>query len=227
MPSRGILLAAIIFLVSASATVFAYARIIEIEQPVFVFLSDYLSVGKREFIFKAEGACIGSVTVDIWREKATTIKTSGILRANLNSKEIDVKIESQSYFNPLGQMTDSSAQLSGPNFKASAITKEIHPIKVTLALNAAGKDLSFSKELPGPVQVGEFSPGKLHLEYRQAAPVQPIALDGPVSFVKSEYNLSIEPADEAKPCNKNSRIDLSRLVKKMQSFTGKAAVGEL
>ncbi len=227
MPSRGIILAAIIFLASVSATVFAYARILEIERPAFVFLDDYLSVGRREFLFKSEGSCIGSISVDIWREKATTIKTTGVLRATLNSKNIDIKIESQSYFNPLGQMTDSTTRLTGPNFMASAITKEIHPIKVTLALNAAGKDLSLNKELPGPIQVAESTPGKLHLEYSQVAPVQPIAFNGPVEFVKSEYNLAIEPASDSNTCNSSGRIDLSRMIKKLQTFTGKSAVGAL
>ena len=220
MRFSNILIATVCLLVSGSITALSYARILEIERPHHTFLQGYLNQGIQNFIMSADDECIGEMHIDLHHEKATQVKATGYLKAKLNSTPIDVAIDSQEYFNPLGQMTDSATSLKSSLFKVSAVTTGIHPLKANLIFEASEKKLNFNREVPGPLVISEYSPLKFQLEYFQALPLQPIAVQGPTALLSGEYNLSIKRKPPGFVCDPHHRLDLSKVIDRIESMIG-------
>lgn len=214
---KGLTLALALFLTGSVVTVLAYAQIIKIEAPQHSFEADFLTVGDHHFLIKAGQNCVGKISMNIWQQKATGIRVSGVVNATANGADIDAHISGEAYFNPLGQMSESSFNLIGEGFKGTISTSSIQPIALNLSFKANNIEKTFSKEIPGPLLIAETSPGKLELQYNQAMPMQPITLHAPAAFLRSELKLSVESSDK-NGCPNPSRMDLSKLLTKINSL---------
>jgi hypothetical protein len=200
---------------SGSATLLAYARIIEIESPKFTLENDLLSIGEHNFLIKAKDRCIGNIMLSFWHDKATIFRAQGVISTQIHKNAIDVHIDGNAYFNPLGQMTESSFSLTSDSFKGSLTTASIHPIQATLKASLNENTKEITKEIPGPLLISKTQTGKLQLNYNQELPVQSLAIQAPAIFLKSELNLKIEPTNNNAGCEHKDAIDLTNLVSKV------------
>jgi hypothetical protein len=189
----------------------------KLEAPKHLFEADFLTVGDHYYSIKAGQECVGKISINVWQQKAAGIRLTGIVKATVNGAPIDAHISGEAYFNPLGQLSESSFNLIGEGFKGTVATSAIQPIALNLSFKANDIEKSFSKEIPGPLLIEEKSPGKLQLQYNQAMPVQPITLQAPAAFLRTELKLSVEPSDK-KGCSNPSRLDLSKLLTKIKSL---------
>lgn len=204
-------------MIGTAVTVLSYAQIVKLEAPKHSFEADFLTVGDHHYLIKSDQSCIGKISINVWQQKATGIRVTGIVKAEANGAPIDAHISGEAYFNPLGQMSESSFNLTGEGFKGTVSTSAIQPISLNLSFKAHDIEKSFSKEIPGPLLIEEKSPGKLQLQYNQAMPVQPLTLQAPAAFLRKELKLSIESSDKL-GCIEPTRIDLSKLLKKINSL---------
>jgi hypothetical protein len=153
--------------------------------------------------------------LSFWHDKATIFRAQGVISTQIHTNQIDVHIDGNAYFNPLGQMTESSFSLTSESFKGSLTTSSIHPIQATLKASINEKAKEITKEIPGPLVISEAQPGKLQLQYNQELPIQSLAIQAPAIFLKSELNLKIEPTNQTTGCTVKDRIDLTKLVSKV------------
>lgn len=204
-----------------SATFFSYIEIVKIEKPTSTYLEDHLRIGQHSYDIISNDKCIGSTTVRLDHNKATFLKSKGELRAEVNKIPIDVEISIDSYFNPLGQLSESIVKVEGNNILFTLATREINPILIQFATAKTGKDYNFNTKVSGPVSIYEFEPGKMRIEYEGAAKLNSKQLTSPLDFIKNSYKLDVVPQSEESICTTGSkdRIDLSGILQLAQNFS--------
>lgn len=212
---------------SIGVTKYAYDSILSFESAKFSYQDDFLSVGDHHFTIKARNICIGEISFSLRKEKATYGKAQGKISASVSDSPIDVHIDGNFYFNPLGQMSDLHFGLTSEGLKASVTTSEIHPIKLEAEAVFNDKTRKFNKEIPGPVIIKEISEGKFQLQYDQEMPISPVALKAPAAFLQSELNLQILQKTTKDDCKDQGRIDLTRLISQIKGKEAPKEVGSL
>jgi len=173
------------------------------------------------FLAKANLICIGEIHLDFSRDKSTILRTTGSIRTNLNGKQLDISIKSHSYFNPLGQLSDASFNVTSSNIEISASASGINPIKIDFSLRAFDKNIKYKSELKGPILIQEFSPGEFRLEYNNNSPINEVYLKSPAKLISEEYKINISAENSAASCNEKSKnsLDLSKIIDRFKGFT--------
>lgn len=214
MRKRELIAVCSVLLISTITSVIAYARITEIERPQFTLFETLLTTGDNKFIISSHEKCVGKILINIEKERATTAHLVSVFHAKIQKKEIDVNLKGKFYFNPLGQMTDSSVSIESLNLSLSAETIEINPIKAKVKINALGKDYVLDREILGPLLISEYEPSKIRIEYNQFEKEKISLLEGPTTLIKNEFDLNIVAVNDLSQCNKsnNTRLDLDRVL---------------
>ncbi len=208
-------MASAILVASLIATKVAYNSIVRSEVARFTYQEDFLTVGDHSFVVNAQGLCIGEISFSLRKDKATFGKAQGKISAQVLNKPIDVHIDGNFYFNPLGQMSDFFFSLASDDLQGSITTSSIHPIKIEAQTKINGELKKFEREIPGPIVIEEINTGKFQIRYDQDMPVSPIALKAPAMFLQSELKLGIFQKSPQLNCTNPGRIDLTSLVSKI------------
>ncbi len=220
MKKSSFLFTIFILVTSLISSVLAYARIVEIERPRFTFLENFLAIGDHKFLITSHDQCVGEFVVQVKKEQAAAIKSTGVVRTKINNKPIDTKLDGEFYFNPLGQMTDALIKLNSLNLDLVITTKEINPIKTKVILNAFGKKHEIETQISGPILANEYTPGHLRIEYNQRSAFNALQIESPTSFIKNEYDLDIKPNELSASCpTKAARINLDKIIPAIQTIS--------
>ena len=209
-------------LVSLSLTVLAYARIVEIEKPKFTYFEDYLELGEKNFSILSHDKCIGEINIHTHKERATFVNIFASLRSSYQDKPINTTIKSQFYFNPLGQLSESTLNITTSNLELHAQSNSINPIGFLVDIKGIGTEKTFNFDFDGPLLIQEYEPGKMRIEYSHQLQISNPVFDGPITYLKSQNGLEILEGKVEQVCQQKESVEqlpLDSIIKSLSKFS--------
>ncbi|MBX7144550.1 MAG: hypothetical protein K1X79_08885 [Oligoflexia bacterium] len=212
---RDIALAITLLIVSLSSSVLAYAGILRIERPEFVFLSG-LSLGEQSANIRQSEKCIGSLKTTIAHDSTYQLHASGDLRGSYGGKVANAAIAVHGFFNPLGQLSDATITLTGPESKIEIYARETNPIKIRIQVNVRNHVFEQKLDIPGPLVIKKSGP-HFQLEYAHLPSSQHSLLRTISSALPSEVSFHIL-AEPGVTCDNTEALELSPIVTSLRSL---------
>ncbi|RIL05759.1 MAG: hypothetical protein DCC75_11430 [Proteobacteria bacterium] len=213
-----IIFALVILALSSSLSFFAYERVLNIERPESI-LSSQLKAGSRQFSVIQNNKCVGSIESKLLHENTFYLNLTGELRFSHGQERFQANFQSEAYFNPLGQLTESLTKLTNKESRVFVQTHQVNPIKATLSANLGGKRFSHAMELPGPLILSQTNPGWYELQRPPGSPGGELLH----TFLKpASEKLGITLKEDA-PCgdDQQGKIDLTPYLNEANSLVAR------
>lgn len=161
---RDIVIATLVFAISALVSAWAYAAMIAMEGTGQVFMSS-IEEGTTQFHIVNKGACIGNLSTILLLGDNSGLRSVGKVRGVYGQKTHEASAELTAQFNPLGQLTESSSRISAPDIEIVVRSKSIAPIRLIVQATIRGQTYSYDFEVPGPVLLKKIRGDRFQVQY--------------------------------------------------------------
>lgn len=181
-----------------------------------------------------EVSCVGIVNILVEDEELLRFRMEATLAMAYGGVPQSLRIISDMFFNPLGQLIRSRSQFTLGGLRAELSTQDVHPVRVEISAGSSGTMSRYAYRIPGPILVRANKPTGYVFEYPQLQSAGPVPLPDAFGDLASETKLALEPLVDTSECDesKRSSIDLSaaasrvrRLIPRLQKLVPSRNMG--
>ncbi|RMD87990.1 MAG: hypothetical protein D6808_00480 [Candidatus Dadabacteria bacterium] len=201
MKHLDLLFASVMCITGGFLSVVSYNQIEKQEKRGVPLIPDKIQAGNHLYKIISNNECVGEVRILLSDFKSTTIVSKGYVTASLDREKFNIAFKVNAYFNPLGQMSEASATVSGRDIKITTSAVEVNPIKLKVAASSPWGGSQFSLSLKGPILITKTENGRFTLEYSQLNKQHAGFLSLPAAYFKSQLNYKLVNGDDEKEPN--------------------------
>ncbi|MCI5065177.1 hypothetical protein MRY87_05600 [bacterium] len=161
-PNRALLISVIGTLVTAIGSVFLYQELIgRHDRPD---SSPQLQYGDHGVVFRhRDGGCAGWFAYELYYDGAYSFVADGEIFTLWKGKSSSATFRGGVSFNSLNQLAGASLRMTVLGTPLSIDSSGVHPLRVQLRSEVAGKSVGLTREIPGPIEMYETKPGNFVL----------------------------------------------------------------
>ena len=208
------ILSGALFLIFAGLSAYAYAAILKVEAPSHVFMRA-IGEGERKFKVMHDSSCVGEISTNLERGENTFVRSRAEVNAAYGRMKTTAKVSALLQFNPLGQLLESSSEITARDTHIIIKTKDINPIRFQISATLATRNYEFNLNAPGPVLLKKSGANSYQIEYSQFRAGDGSLLKGVGSNLLTHAKLGIvDTVDAAPECAPAQRayLDLASLM---------------
>jgi hypothetical protein len=217
-----IYLSAVIFLIFAGLSAFAYAAILRIEAPTHVFMRA-ITEGSTDYYIVNNDKCIGLFSTTLTADQNSVVQSSGEANGKYGANRITAKVNFLAQFNPLGQLIDGTLQVQAPDIDIQIQSREINPIRMHLQATVNRKFFQYDFTIPGPILLKKLPDASRQIQYSQfnAKSGNMLRIFGSNLFSDADVKL-VDAATSDVRCGRSERsyLDLTSIVSRVKTTEG-------
>ena len=171
---------------------------------------NYFPVGTQRYAVIQRDRCVGEVSSYAARGKLYELRINSEIMASLASQRETAVFSAIAFFNPIGQLIQSSFKFNLGSVKASLRTSEVNPLRVSVSVTSNGMHYKRELSMPGPVLlVDDAQKRALRIEYPHLENLGTTRLAEMQLKLFDSLEMTLFPAAEfAAKCGRNERRDL-------------------
>lgn len=208
------LLSGALFAIFAGLSAYAYANILKAEAPSHVFMRAIVE-GEKKFRIMHGASCIGEISTNLTRGENTFLHSVAEANASYGRMHTTARINALLQFNPLGQLLESSSEITAQDTHIVVKTKDINPIRFQISATLGARHFDFTLTAPGPALLKKAGADSYQVEYSQFRAGDGSLLKGVGSNLLSQADLTIAETGELEtscPPAQRTYLDVAALL---------------
>ena len=221
MKQLDIFISILIFTSGLFASYFSIHAVSRLHDTKTVLLKDTIIEGKRIFEIYSFKKCVGHLRIRLHTDHSSSLESRGLIRASYKNQYIATALKMSASFNPLGQLSDASLNISTNELSLDLRSSGTNPLKIQTFTSGFPKDIHFEHDLKGPIVLSEYSHGHYQLEVPEALNLsQPVVTGAAQQLIDSMGLKLLELPGEMQPCESREleSLDLTGIIEQTKPF---------
>ena len=204
--------AGILFLGSGLLTHLAYGHISRGARDTRIELGD-LRPGSSYYQIYQKETCVGEAEVLFEQQELTRLRMEMSIRAEAFGTEFPFHFETETFFNPMGQLVRSKTEVESARSKLSVASLDVFPIQIDLSVSSPQTSYEQQMQIPGPRLLIHDRLEGYRIEYPELSKVVPPTFEQSLEQIHRDSPLRLVAVKEKEGCpaDKSGRFRLSDL----------------
>lgn len=216
-----LIVASVVLIGSASATLYFHQEVLRDRLAQSTTLDFTLPSGVNSFDILSENRCVGSVNLEITKDRATVLTSNAKINVKVGSTISELLLKVVAEFNPLGQLVLSRTDVSFNEIVLTIHSRYARPIKLNFHASGPTFDKTFATDVSGPLLLEQIHPQAFAVNYVGIASDNFSFLQGPLNGIRRELMLEVSPSGVSNSnCapSKITNLDLTSLVSRYRGL---------